>query len=356
LRERLGQIEAVGARDTRVIQTNPAENFHPLIATADLAFRHHYPLLLTPDHFWLPVAQGIGQHINQQAESLRSRFVSHSGRERIVVRRDEFRLDDPDNDWAGCLEEFGSRLTSRANPELADLLSCDFSTTGPVESAASQAVLMGALSAYFEYEVRTLCGIPEIQLAGSVDDYDAILAKLNDAESLLPELGFWLPHLRRIIHEIGNALRGRIELDFWASIYKRSSRSGGDRITGWLTDLFPYTKRRINDLADIFPDESVNAAWGSICGAARRGETPSVSKPVLPLEANPRLGQSLQIASDGLAYDQIPDALTETPFIWKYLGNEVPCRFVAGLGALIQHPETFAVSPLAVWAVCLDAA
>ncbi len=167
LRERLGPLEAVGADATAVVATKPFENFHPLIAAADLAFRHHYPLRLTPDHLWLPIAQGIGQHINLHAESLRSRFVTHSGQERIVIRRDEFRLHSPNNDWAGCLEEFNSELTSRANPELAALISCNFSTIGPVESAASQAVLMDALSAYFEYVVHTLCGIPEIQLAGT---------------------------------------------------------------------------------------------------------------------------------------------------------------------------------------------
>ncbi len=46
--------------------------------------------------------------------------------------------------------------------------------------------------------------------------------------------------------------------------------------------------------------------------------------------------------------------MTETPFTWNYLGNEIPCRFLAGLGAVIQN--VLAISPLTIWAVRMDEA
>src|SRR6516225_3612447 len=44
--------------------------FHTLIAAADLAYRRHFPLVLTPDAIWLTIAQGFAHHVNNHAETL----------------------------------------------------------------------------------------------------------------------------------------------------------------------------------------------------------------------------------------------------------------------------------------------
>jgi hypothetical protein len=49
-------------------------------AAADLAYRHHFPLVLTPDAVWLTVAQGLARHVTNNAEALRHRLVAHEGR------------------------------------------------------------------------------------------------------------------------------------------------------------------------------------------------------------------------------------------------------------------------------------
>ena len=49
-----------------------------------------------------------------------------------------------------------------------------FSTTGAVEQVANGIVLMSAMKSYFAYRGRTLCGIPEVTLEGTVDDWTNI--------------------------------------------------------------------------------------------------------------------------------------------------------------------------------------
>ncbi len=44
---------------------------------------------------------------------------------------------------------------------------CDFSTTGPIERAASEIVLMDAMQSYFDYVLQWICGTPEVTLLGS---------------------------------------------------------------------------------------------------------------------------------------------------------------------------------------------
>src|ERR1700704_3733148 len=48
--------------------------FHSLVAAADLAYRGHFPLVLTPDAIWLTIAQGFARHVANNAEELRDRI------------------------------------------------------------------------------------------------------------------------------------------------------------------------------------------------------------------------------------------------------------------------------------------
>src|SRR5262245_16698262 len=52
-------------------------DFHPLIAAAFVAFKRHYPLVLSPDMLWITILQGVSQHIQNNAEHLRHRLVHH---------------------------------------------------------------------------------------------------------------------------------------------------------------------------------------------------------------------------------------------------------------------------------------
>jgi hypothetical protein len=46
-----------------------------------------------------------------------------------------------------------------------------------------------------------------------------------------------------------------------------------------------------------------------------------------------------------------PSGLSIAPFIWKYLGRELPMEFVAGFVAVSQDPATLGVHPAIGWAV-----
>jgi hypothetical protein len=77
--------------------------FHPVVAAAHRAFMDHRPLCLSPDIVWLMICQGVANHINANAEELRSRFVTHEGKIQISVRRDDF-VKVIVSDWTGVQE------------------------------------------------------------------------------------------------------------------------------------------------------------------------------------------------------------------------------------------------------------
>jgi hypothetical protein len=80
-------VEACDSYTTTVVRQ---PGFHPLVAAADLAYRGHFPLVLSPDVIWLTVAQGFARHVANNADRLRARIVPHEGRLALGVRRDDF--------------------------------------------------------------------------------------------------------------------------------------------------------------------------------------------------------------------------------------------------------------------------
>ena len=121
---------------------------HPFVASVNAAFCDHRPLILSPDMFWLLIAQGFARHVNNNSEEFRGRFVKHLKKKAIVVRRDEFYKGSPENDWSGVFSKFSTNIQQHIGEENHANIVVSFSTTGPVEKAANEVVLMDVMKKY----------------------------------------------------------------------------------------------------------------------------------------------------------------------------------------------------------------
>lgn len=109
-----GALRAAWAEKGQVEAHSPAPEgqvdvftSHNLFASAvHKAFYDHYPLILTPEVIWVTIAQGLANHVEQNPETLRSKFVQFEGKEEIVISRPEFVKGSSDNDWPGVFPEF----------------------------------------------------------------------------------------------------------------------------------------------------------------------------------------------------------------------------------------------------------
>jgi Domain of unknown function (DUF4419) len=304
-------------------------SFHPVVAAVHLAFRDHRPLCLTPDTIWLMIIQGVANHINAHAEELRPRIVSHQGKATIHVRRDDFVKGSPENPWAEVFNEFSTQVRDHIGPKI-DMFVPGFSTTGPVERAAAEVVLLDAMKCFFDYEVQTLCGIPTITLAGSHEDWKALTERVQGFREL--GLGSWFDVLSPILDQFAKAAQGDVDPTFWRSLYKLNDRSGGPVITGWITAFFPYLKDYRTKRASmrhrllfgddkellenmLFPDDE--SLWG----------TPGLSVP------------------------SFPGGLSKAPFRWNYLERSFDMEFLGGFVGVAQDQETLTLRPEIGWAV-----
>lgn len=293
---------------------------HPLIVAAHLAFAEHHRLVLSPDVIWVTITQGFARHINLNAERYRKLFVSHEGKKRLEFWSDFL----PGTDalpWDAVISQFSELVRKEIGDEKHALVVSDFSTTGLTERVVSEAVLLDAMQSYFEYYGGTMCGIPEIVLEGTPEDW----AKLHEKAGKLAAiegLEFWMPQVLRITEQFVEASRGNVDIAFWKSIVKVNGGSGGPYINGWIMRLLPYIKD--------YNDDSKS-------------------------EVNPILGRDFYAAESGwggggLTFDCLPNPVSKVPFIWNYMGTEVKHEIIAGVVG-VSVVDGDGLKPVLGWAV-----
>ncbi|PSK89575.1 uncharacterized protein DUF4419 [Taibaiella chishuiensis] len=144
---------------------------HPFFNGMYKAYAEHRPFELSPDMIWLLICQGFAQHVNNNAEALRSYFVNFEGRKSLVVGSKEIASPGKLSTWENLLPKLLEQAGASSDPELFATLAPTFSTTGASERLAMQITALESTKAYFEYIVLYVaCGIPEITLKGTPED------------------------------------------------------------------------------------------------------------------------------------------------------------------------------------------
>ncbi|MEZ4298781.1 MAG: DUF4419 domain-containing protein [Polyangiaceae bacterium] len=341
---------------------------HALAAAARHAFYHHRPLILSPDAVWFCLAQGFAQHVSLNAERMRERLVRFSGKATLVVTRPDFELGRP-NPWPEVFSSFSSQIAEHVG-KLRDLVMADFSTTGPVERAASEVLLMDTFQPYFDYEVAGGCGIPSVTLLGTPEDWRSVRRRAAMLGEL--ELEHWIDALTPVLDELVATSEGRVDPAFWRSFFRYESASGGGEITGWIQLLFPYLVH--HELGPVEPSEAplptsydadgitTPTAAEAAATRARRWKRSLVPNPHMQhwrehlRAAEAREGWPSWGNIHGPSPKEIPASIASAPLRYVHLpdGSERTLRLVAGLLGVSQARPTGALYADFGWAVIHD--
>ena len=162
---------------------------HGFLAACMTAFAHHLPLALTPDDLWTVIANGFARHVNTNAEELRSNFVDHEEQMEIRIREDTMvRSKSPPEQWEQLIfPQFSEAIANNTNDaEVIDTLVVrNFTTSTPASQAASEILLMSTMKSFFKFQMDTMCGIPNIRLEGTRDDWMTLRERTEN-------LGQWM--------------------------------------------------------------------------------------------------------------------------------------------------------------------
>lgn len=300
---------------------------HPAKSLAHIAlaaFADHYPLALRPDDIWLTIACGAAKHIDKNAEGLRSRFVNFEGKKALDVDLDNVIMGRiPKHVWEkDVFSSFSHQIRENVRQGIYDLFSGRFSTTTKTDKAASEITLMASVSKYFTYQVFTLCGIPCIELQGSLEDWIMLKERAEKLKALLLDdfAEKWMGALLPVLDEFIEAYKGNVNHEFWQRMVKKVNSDFGSGkscwLSGWIINLYPYlshgkVNRYIKDWREISTD-------------------------------------------DGPEPYEIPLVLSSVPVTWKYYGKELPLHFHAGILGMVQDRETKSLRPHVGWMITHD--
>jgi len=222
-----------------------------LLYSLYIAYTHHYAIRLRPDDIWLAILNGFQNHVNKNAKELRSKFVNHDGKKEILIRRDDFVLD-KENPWDQVFGEFAKQCQDNIkNPDLYNVVSNSYSTSTAIDVAAYNISFMSTLKKYFDFTLMTLCGIPEIKLLGTKEDWIELKIRTLKLKDYMVEkfADKWFGLLIPILDEFIKVFMGEIDKTFWSLIFKEYKNEGSGayiNLSGWFNIFFPYLKHEPN--------------------------------------------------------------------------------------------------------------
>jgi hypothetical protein len=225
------------------------------------AYADHRPIVLSPDDIWLLITQGMAQHINRNAESMRDKLVYHKDKITLVVKTDQYLLGKDDIgvnpnhvkpvDWTLIFDEFVRQMKENTKGDIVSRLCAEFSTTTVDSRIASQITIMNAMQPYFDYVVQRIsCGIPSVTLKGTPEDWQKIVDRAKTLDQY--DLGWWTEKLIPVLEEFVQASKGKPNKEFWRCMVMKirpdEIRGGGcsplpsTMFDGWFLTFFPYDK------------------------------------------------------------------------------------------------------------------
>ncbi|MBQ7685620.1 MAG: DUF4419 domain-containing protein, partial [Bacteroidaceae bacterium] len=218
------------------------------------AYAEHHPFVLSPDMVWQLIGFKFSEYVNNHAEEMRSLLVPHEGVKDLKIMTEEDILGEKNADWSDLFDKFSAEIAKNTKGDIAQLMTSDFSTTGPTERIASQITLMESLKSYFHYIAgRLACGIPYIILKGTPADWRKVAEKVQGLE--VYNMGWWTKELKPIIAEFVKTAEGHPDKTFWKNIVMedRPDRLRGGAcsmekptdLDGWVVKLFPDMKKGV---------------------------------------------------------------------------------------------------------------
>ena len=230
----------------KVVRTSAGndENFYAskfsngLIGTVFQAWSEEHELVLRPENFWVSILTQFSFYVNANAEKLRNKFVNFEGQKDLDLMTHGSLTSIP-------YDELSKQFTVEIQKNLVEgnvreWLLPKFSTTTVNDEVVCSIVMMSITSKYFKFSATTMCGIPEVTLLGTVEDYKTLAEKVEgllcyDAgDGLIKK---WHSLLKPVCEQLIKSAEGKADVEFWKQICDHRGGSGRSDMSGWLSSF-----------------------------------------------------------------------------------------------------------------------
>lgn len=202
------------------------------------AYNNHHHLQLRPEDIWFAILSQLRFHFSQNKEQKRYQYVTHGGKEELIMESDA--LDHRDLDSEQFIRFMSHEMDKYTwNTRLQDWAMPEFTTTTEQDKVVASVLLMGSLQYYFGYTCYSHCGLPSVTLLGEKTDWEEILRRLDKIEMLVYEMlefGDRLkPIITRFILSFENPDSDQVR-SFWNQIaHTCDMGSGPVYYSGWIS-------------------------------------------------------------------------------------------------------------------------
>ena len=244
-------IRGSPVKDIPHVETLPTN--HGLVGTVLTAYNLHQNLQLRPDDVWITILAQLSLYVNGRAEELRSKIVKFDGRMQLIVRSQDYGANIQTADFGSIIMQFLDLMSVNVKQaNLTDWFLPGFTTTTDTDKVSAAAMAMCSFQEYFAFRAEFTCGLPQITLLGSVEDWVELLDKVerlvefDGQDKILSEQ--WIPRLRMIVSNfVLSAESGSSQnIDFWNQIVTHDTAFGctgpEDMFTGWLSTFSIFDK------------------------------------------------------------------------------------------------------------------
>ena len=299
----------------------------PLIEGYRIAYLHHLPIVINPNHFWLMILQGFARHmdVNDNSERNRHKFVNFDGKKNISLETGMNLFTASDEQWNLFIQKLlkeTTKILEQSGKDLIDLFKKKFSTSTKEVEIANNITILSSFKKYFEYSMKGTCGISQIIIEGTIEDWELLLEKVQAIGNLDEEIVFWTNELNKIVTKILDTLKTKMpDKNFYKNIVQnidRSKQCEPDLINGWIIKFIPYYKKGEN--------------W----------EKCDFNSPNF----------------DGLNIDDIPSQMVSLPFNLinnnKYgVTKDYKAEFYSGFFGILQNREDMSIRPVIGYAIAI---
>jgi len=210
------------------------------VGTVAEAYSKHHNLSIRPDDIWQAIISQFAFYVLAREDELRDTFVDFEGKKELKLL------------FGGSMKTFTAWDSvpllfldlldeNIKSPGIREWYLPNFTTTTDADKVGAAAAAMCTFQNYFTYAVGFVCGIPQISLLGSVEDWEQLRQRIerldtfDDGTGILTEK--WVPMLRHILDEfVVSAKSGSgNNLDFWDQIMHSATLPYmGEKLSGWI--------------------------------------------------------------------------------------------------------------------------
>ena len=204
------------------------------------AYAKHLTLVTSPEDWWLTVVQRVAQAVDKNSgkETVKNHFVTHEDKKQLFVDI---------NDIYDIKEaRFFSKMSELVQENIIDPgyvtnMQADFSTTTPLHGIVFNIAMMSSLQQFFEFGGRIACGIPELEMKGTIADWEKLVNKFSELKERLEPVsvdiglpGEWWAGTQGVLGKLLETYNGKPDKGWWKQIIdKREVNVGCGTAIEW---------------------------------------------------------------------------------------------------------------------------